>query len=95
MFKLKPQSESCEIRINKNNNMQDIMKRANELIKITNTFKEDIDISIGSYTIDGKSIMGLFSLNLSNPMVITIHSDDKESIKLFLDNMEEFNNGLN
>ena len=95
MFKLKAQTESIEIVVNNNHNMEDVMKRANQLIKITNMFREDIDISVGSYTIDGKSIMGLFSLNLSVPMVITIHSNDKDVIKLFLERMEDFNNGLN
>lgn len=95
MFKLKAQTESVEIIINKNHNMEDVIRRANELVRITNMFREDIDISVGSYTIDGKSIMGLFSLNLSVPMVVTIHSNDKDVVKLFLERMEDFNNGLN
>lgn len=35
----------------------------------------DIDVLSGRYLVDAKSIMGLFSLDLSQPVTIQIHSD--------------------
>lgn len=35
----------------------------------------DVDLISGRYTIDAKSIMGIFSLNLSNPIEMIAHCD--------------------
>ena len=35
----------------------------------------DVDIVSGRYAIDAKSIMGIFSLDLSKPVVLEVHSD--------------------
>ncbi|MCR5468988.1 MAG: HPr family phosphocarrier protein [Lachnospiraceae bacterium] len=41
----------------------------------------DFDLSSGRYVIDAKSIMGIFSLDLSKPITLTIHADnDMEAI---------------
>ena len=36
----------------------------------------DVDIVSGRYAIDAKSIMGIFSLDLSKPLELRVHSDD-------------------
>ncbi len=36
----------------------------------------DVDLQSGRYSIDAKSIMGIFSLNLSKPIDMIIHSDN-------------------
>lgn len=38
-------------------------------------FDCDFDISSSRYTIDAKSIMGIFSLNLSQPLDMIIHQE--------------------
>ena len=43
----------------------------------------DVDVLKGHYVIDAKSIMGLFSLSLDQPVTVRIHSDDEEVIKQF------------
>ena len=44
-------------------------------------FDTDFDLVSGRYVIDAKSIMGIFSLDLSKPIDLTIHSDnDAENI---------------
>ena len=43
----------------------------------------DVDVLKGHYVIDAKSIMGLFSLSLDQPVTVRIHSDDEEIIKQF------------
>ena len=40
----------------------------------------DIDLSSGRYIVDGKSIMGIFSLDLLNPVTRTAHSDDCDEL---------------
>lgn len=41
----------------------------------------DIDLNSGKYTVDAKSIMGIFSLDLTKPLKVTIHSDDESFFK--------------
>ena len=43
-------------------------------------FDVDFDIESGRFIIDAKSIMGLFSLDLSKPVVLVIHKDDDSEI---------------
>lgn len=40
-------------------------------------FDTDFDLVSGRYVIDAKSIMGIFSLDLSKPISLNIHADDK------------------
>jgi phosphotransferase system HPr-like phosphotransfer protein len=53
-------------------------------------FDSDIDISTGRYIVDSKSIMAIFSLNLSKPLTVEIHSDDEDEIRRFNEFVEEF-----
>ncbi len=39
-------------------------------------FDSDFDLVSGRYVIDAKSIMGIFSLDLSKPIDLNIHGDD-------------------
>ena len=39
-------------------------------------FDFDFDLISGRYVIDAKSIMGIFSLDLSKPIDLNIHADD-------------------
>jgi len=36
----------------------------------------DVDLISGRYAIDAKSIMGIFSLDLSKPIALEAHTDD-------------------
>lgn len=40
----------------------------------------DFDLVSGRYVIDAKSIMGIFSLDLSKPITLNIHADDTTAI---------------
>ena len=40
-------------------------------------FNTDFDLISGRYVIDAKSIMGIFSLDLSKPIELTIHVSDE------------------
>ena len=45
----------------------------------------DVDIVSGRYAIDAKSIMGIFSLDLSKPLERRVHSDDGDELLAELD----------
>ena len=40
-------------------------------------FRSDFDLVSGRYVIDAKSIMGIFSLDLSRPIMLNIHNEDE------------------
>ncbi|MCR4780447.1 MAG: HPr family phosphocarrier protein [Ruminiclostridium sp.] len=56
-----------------------------DFVKKANCVDYDIDLSLGKYTVDAKSIMGIFSLDLSRDIEMTVHSDDTA----FLDEVAE------
>ena len=45
-------------------------------------FNNDFDLISGRYVIDAKSIMGIFSLDLSKPIDLSIHAGDDIDIIL-------------
>ena len=45
----------------------------NDLVRFTDV---DFDLVSGRYVIDAKSIMGIFSLDLSKPIDLNIHADE-------------------
>lgn len=49
-----------------------------EFSQIMLTCPKSADIVSGRYTVDAKSIMGIFSLNLSNPVELRIDGDEDE-----------------
>ena len=46
-----------------------------------NTFNTEFDLISGRFVIDAKSIMGIFSLDLSKPLILNADTDDEELIK--------------
>ena len=41
-------------------------------------FKADFDLTAGRYVIDAKSIMGIFSLDISKPIDLNIYANDED-----------------
>ena len=57
---------------------------ANSFVEATRTLKEDVDVLVGRYIVDGKSILGVLSTNLLVPLRVQVHGDDTEKYdKLF------------
>lgn len=73
-----------EVKVNLNNT-EKVKNCSNKVFNIYET----IDLKSGRYIVDAKSIMGIFSLNLSKDLIMIIHADDKraEEIK---DILKEF-----
>lgn len=47
-----------------------------DFVNIVAKYNFDVDLTSGRYVVDAKSIMGIFSLNLSKPIKVEVHSDD-------------------
>ena len=45
----------------------------------------DIDLKSGRYVVDAKSILGIFSLNLLEPIEMTVHSNNTDDLFAALD----------
>ena len=53
------------------NSIDKVKSFVNDITK----FDNDFDLVSGRYVIDAKSIMGIFSLDLSKPIELAIHSE--------------------
>ena len=45
-------------------------------VNLVSKYDFDVDLTSERYVVDAKSIMGIFSLDLSKPIKVEIHSDD-------------------
>ena len=60
------------------NSIDKVKSFVNDITK----FESDFDLVSGRYVIDAKSIMGIFSLDLSKPIDLNIHADEAASEKI-------------
>lgn len=54
--------------------------KVKSFVNTISQFDSDFDLISGRYVIDAKSIMGIFSLDLSSPIDLTIHDDNDTEI---------------
>jgi phosphocarrier protein HPr len=47
-----------------------------DFVNTVNKYDFDVDLTSGRYVVDAKSIMGIFSLDLSKPIKVEIHVED-------------------
>jgi phosphotransferase system HPr-like phosphotransfer protein len=58
-----------------------------DFVNIVSKYDFDVDLTSGRYIVDAKSIMGIFSLDLSKPIKVEVHDDNCDS---FLSEVERF-----
>lgn len=58
-----------------------------DFVNVVNKYDFDVDLTSGRYVVDAKSIMGIFSLDLSKPIRVEIHQDD---CGVFFDEIKNF-----
>jgi len=63
------------------------ISQVRDFVDTVSKYDGDIDLESGRYVVDGKSIMGIFSLDLLSPIKVIAHTDDVD--KLFAD-LEKF-----
>ena len=56
------------------------VKDIQEFVTIVSRFPDDIDVSSSRSIVDAKSIMGLFSLDLSKPVEVTTKGKQSDNI---------------
>ena len=61
-----------------------------EFIKITTSFESNIDMIKDRYVVDAKSLLGVLSLDFTQPTMIVIHSVNEDEIVRFYDAMKIF-----
>lgn len=65
----------------------DAIGKVKDFVNLVNRFDNDFDLRAGRYVIDAKSIMGIFSLDLSKPIQMNVHADECDS---FLNEISRF-----
>jgi len=58
-----------------------------DFVNIVSRCDFEVDLTSGRYVVDAKSIMGIFSLDLSKPIKVEVHSDNCDK---FLADVEKF-----
>ena len=57
-----------------------LLREINDVYKLVNIlvgFEGDVDLESGRYKVDGKSILGIFSLDLRQPIKLTYEGDNE------------------
>lgn len=67
----------------------DKVERVKNFVNITTKFDADMDLVIGRYTIDAKSIMGIFSIDLTKPVELQIHAGGENADEI-LEELKEY-----
>ena len=63
------------------NEINDVYALVNTLV----SYDGEVDLESGRYKVDGKSLLGIFSLDLSKPLELRVHSDDCDELMAELD----------
>ncbi len=65
-----------------------LVENVNHFVNIVTRYPFEMDLRAGRHVVDAKSILGIFSLDLSRPITLEIYSDNcddlLEQIKPFL-----------
>ena len=51
-----------------------------DIVRIVQNYPYEIDLKSEKYVVDAKSILGIFSLDLSKPLTVEIHSDNCDDL---------------
>ncbi len=66
----------------------DSIDRVKEFVRVITAFDNDFDLRSGRYTVDAKSILGIFSLDLSKPIELDIYG--KENLDEVIEALKPF-----
>ena len=58
-----------------------------DFVNIVSKYDFEVDLTSGRYIVDAKSIMGIFSLDLSKPIKVEVHDDNCDE---FIKEVESF-----
>ncbi len=49
-------------------------------VNVVNRYPYDMDLRAGRHVVDAKSILGIFSLDLSKPIALEVYADDCDDL---------------
>ena len=76
-----------KVKFNFSDNIQENVQK---FCNVAMRYDFDMDLVSGRYVIDAKSIMGIFSLSLANPINLNILVDNASECEQFLNDISEF-----
>lgn len=57
-----------------------LVENVNKFVNVVSRYPFEMDLRAGRHVVDAKSILGIFSLDLSRPITLDIYSDDCEKL---------------
>lgn len=69
------------------------IEKVKRFVNITSDFETDVFLKAGRYVIDAKSILGIFSVDLTKPMELAFDTENKcnnDTIAEYIKQIEEF-----
>ncbi len=57
-----------------------LVENVNRFVNIVGRYPFDMDLRAGRHVVDAKSILGIFSLDLSRPITLEIYSEDCDDL---------------
>ena len=57
------------------------VNQGKQFVNLVERAPYDVDVVSGRYTVNAKSMLGIYSLDLSKPIQVLIYSDDCEELK--------------
>jgi len=57
-----------------------LAEKVKDFVNIVSRHPFEIDLRCGRFVIDAKSLLGIFSLDLSKPLTLEAHSEDCEEL---------------
>ena len=66
----------------------DTLAKVKSFVNEVTKFDNEFDLVSGRYVVDAKSIMGIFSFDLTNPITLNIHTD--ENVDKILDTLKDY-----
>ncbi|WP_102410198.1 HPr family phosphocarrier protein [Beduinella massiliensis] len=65
-----------------------LAENVKQFVNVVSAFSYDMDLRAGRHVVDAKSILGIFSLDLSKPITLEVYADNcdelMEKIKPFM-----------
>ncbi len=58
----------------------EMAQRVKEFVAVTQNYVGEILLKSGKYVVDAKSILGIFSLDLSEPLTVEIYDDNCDEL---------------
>ena len=57
-----------------------LAENVKSFVNIVNRYAYDVDLRAGRHVVDAKSILGIFSLDLSKPITMEVYSDSCDDL---------------